>query len=206
MKRALPTALTLLLAAVLWLVDPVRRAEPAIDPSGIAGSITLPELQGWKADDARTALPSAFPPHNPISERTWVLDPAPLSDQQSFLRVIVAQDRRDLLAFDPIHAMRAGGWQPVSAGSVDGLWVTRHTRTAPLLDETVTLATAFVVPGKWSGQGSMLRQHDASGPGWPGPGAIVQAIVSEGDRATEIQELVEQLAEDIAGDLTEAGR
>lgn len=204
MKRALPTALTLVLATGLWLVDPVRRAEPAIDPASIALTVATPAA--WGLSDAQADLPRAYPPHNRVAERTWVFDSMPGTSGRSFLRVVVAQDRRDLLAYDPVHAMQAGGWHSRSAQSSNGLWLTHHARSAPLLDETVTVVSAFVIPDVWSDQSALVYQQSASGPGWPGPGATVQLILPEDQPSAEVCDHIKQIAQHIAEQLASTTR
>ena len=201
MKRVLPTILTIVLAAGLWLGDPVRRGEPPLDPTSIDPGQQPGVVGMWQMAQAAVALPRAFPPHYAVSERVWVYETSARSDRKAFVRIIVAQDRRDLLAFEPTHAMRAGGWQPKSASVVEGLWHTRHVRSAQLLSETVILDTAFVLPRGWTAQYEIIEDTATLGPGWPGPGAIVQLIAPEGYETNALRRLVKSIADGLSRQL-----
>lgn len=207
MTRTVPIILVVLLAAGIFLADPARRARAMIAPSSIpAGLRELPsDIPGWRADDLREPLPRAYPPHNAVWEASarYIAD-APGSASVAYFRIVIAQDRRDLMAFDPTHAMRAGGWELVGATSTEGLRQTEHARRAGLLSERVVLETAYVEPGRW---GPMPRTYDrAAGvdPGWPGPGAMVQVLVTapvEGNALSLrawVRERAGQLADELA--------
>ncbi|MFI4883187.1 MAG: hypothetical protein ACIAQU_11445 [Phycisphaerales bacterium JB064] len=206
MKRVLPTILTLVIAGCLWLIDPVRDEGPMISLSeAIVG--TLPATPtGWMLGEATGDLPHAFPPHNAITQKLVVYNRLGRSEASVFLRVVIAQDRRDLLAYEPTHAMRAGGWQPESALEVDGLWHTEHSRRSQLLDEVITVDTVYIVPGMWSAQFDLLDDAGLSGSGWPGPGAIVQLIISaeDGVNAQPFHDFVKAMAENVADRLGDA--
>lgn len=205
-KRVLPTILTLVIAGCLWLVDPVRRAGPMISPNeAMIG--TLPATPtGWELGEATGDLPRAFPPHNAITQKLVVYNRLGRSEASVFLRVVIAQDRRDLLAYEPAHAMRAGGWQPESSLEVDGLWRTEHSRRSQLLEEVIIVDTAYVVPGRWSATLDLLHDAGLSGGGWPGPGAIVQLIIpaEDGVNARAFHDLVKEVAASVANSLGDA--
>jgi|GEM_PF-4276418 len=211
LTRSLPIIFVLLIALVVFLVDPARRAGPMIEPATLptATDWQAPTIEGWtRNDDESERLPRAYPPHNAI----WRISVAyytgaPGVGSEAYLRVVIAQDCRDLLAFEPTQAMRAGGWEPVDAQATGGLWRTTHTSHAGLLDEFVILDTAFVVPGRWGSSPSITSAESAQGPGWPGPGAIVQVLFSGAinENAQAVREEVRRMANVLAQELETAG-
>ncbi len=209
MTRTLPIILVLLLALGIFFADPARRAEPMISPARVLVAVRgLPvTIAGWQLVDQGDSLPRAYPPHYDVWEASARYgSDAPASGSTAYLRIVIAQDRRDLLAFDPTHAMRAGGWEPdvsVRPTETNGLWRTQHTRGAGLLDERVVLETAYVVPGRWGSDSRDLRILVDAGPGWPGPGAIVQMLVTApvGPNAQAMRDVVKEMAQQLADEL-----
>lgn len=211
MTRGLPIILVLLLALGVYLTDPARRAGPMIEPAALptAAKWQSPTIEGWtRTDDQSERLPRAYPPHNSIWRVSVAYFTGTYGDgSEAYLRVVIAQDCRDLLAFEPTQAMRAGGWDLVDAQPIDGLWRTTHTSRAGLLDEFIELDTAFVAPGQWGSSPSIIDAQHANGPGWPGPGAIVQVLFSGTIDASAhaVREEVRRLAQDLASELGQAG-
>lgn len=211
MTRTFPIILVLLLALGVFLVDPARRADPMIEPARLptAAQWRPPTIGGWiRSDDESDRLPRAYPPHNKIWQASVAyFISTPGGGSEAYLRVVIAQDRRDLLAFEPTHAMRAGGWEPVRAQAVGELWRTRHSSHSGLLDEFVVLDTAFIAPGRWGSDPSITYAASTEGPGWPGPGAIVQVLFSGtiGDNAEAVREEVRRVAEQLSGELETTG-
>jgi hypothetical protein len=205
--RFLPILLVLLLALGVFVADPVRRAGEMIDAASlraVAGDAP-PNVEGWiLVDDPRERLPRAYPPHNEVTTRSasYVIGPFGPSPE-AYVRVVVAQDCRDLLAYDPSHSMLAGGWRPVEAREHGGLWHSAHARRSALIDELVVLETAFVAPGRWGSDPAITSPANASGPGWPGAGAIVQVLLigSATNHADAMRAEVRRLAERVADDL-----
>lgn len=204
MKRVLPIIVTLVLLVGLWKADPVRRADPMIEPAPLT-RIDFPAVLGpWRLETLDGQLPKAFPPHNEVAERVAVYQSALVGDAPAYVRVVVAQDRRDLLAYEPTHAMQKIGWSPVVAEQSGDLWHTRHLRPTTLLDRAIDVHTAFVLPGTWGPEPSLHRSLDAAGPGWPGPGAIVQVIIPDGLDAEPMLVLTRDLASSLAQNLESA--
>ncbi len=209
MARFIPFILVLLVALGVFLVDPIRRAGEMIDPKAIpiVAQWSPPRIDGWfHSEGSSDSLPRAYPPHNAIKSETvaYVSGMVGLASE-AYLRVVVAQDCRDLLAYEPSHSMLAGGWEPVDAEEAGGFWRTRHAHRSTLVDEVVVLETIFVAPGVWGSNPTITRPAHNPGPGWPGPAAVVQVLFvgSFGDNAnavrTEARHLAEQLAADLGG-------
>lgn len=194
----MPTILTLLLAAALWLVDPVRQAGPmlAVDRLPLE---PMPAMVGSAVrTDDRPDLPSAFVPRRRVLERVCAYAQIRPGDAPAFVRIVVAQDRRDLMAYDPIYAMRAGGWLTIGSQAEGKLLKSIHARPADPTDQTMVLLTAFVRPGTWGAHRQAILSGGPIGPGWPGPGAVVQAMVPQGSDASAIRRLVESKAQRLA--------
>lgn len=205
MTRTLPIILVLVLALGVFLVDPARRAGSMISPANLplAGQDLSPILGRWIRDTSwNNTLPRAFPTHNQVWDGSarYV---SSASGSEAFLLVVIAQDRRDLHAFDPTHAMRADGWEPIDGEIIGEFLQTRHTRHTNLLDEFRVLETAFVAPGRWGANPSITNAAGNDGPGWPGPGAIVQMRVagSAGDDAAGLRDEVRRLAQQLSTEL-----
>lgn len=205
MTRTLPIILVLVFALGVFLVDPARRAGPMIEPAGLpAAGHDLPlTLDVWIRDTSwNNTLPRAFPTRNQIWDGSarYV---SSASGSEAFLLVVIAQDRRDLLAFDPTHAMRADGWEPIDGEIIGEFLQTRHTRHTNLLDEFRVLETAFVAPGRWGASPSITNAAGHDGPGWPGPGAIVQMRVAgpAGNDAAGLRDEVRRLARRLSTEL-----
>lgn len=209
MTRTLPIILVLLLAAGIFALDPVRRAGPMLAPEAVLADFEpLPESIGaWQRDTQSEPLPRAFPPHNAVEGRTASYIHAP-TNSTAVVWIVLAQDRRDLLAFVPVHAMRAGGWSPTGGEEAEGLWRTRHARGGNLLVEYIELDTAFVVPGAWGPDRDELNQAAPRGPGWPGPGALVQVLLTapREPQADDMRDQVRRLAELLAARLQDTPR
>jgi hypothetical protein len=164
--------------------------------------------QRLRESDREERLPRAYPPHNAVFEtsasyarRSGMESP---SGSAAFIRVVVAQDRRDLLAFHPIHAMRRGGWEPDGSQQGEHAWRTRHVHTEDFLTEFIELDTVYVVPGFFGPRALVFESAAGRGPGWPGPGALVQVLVTAPGEAEAEQlraaaiDLAQQLADDLA--------
>lgn len=201
MKLVLPTILTLCCAAVLFLLDPTRQRGSMIDPGSLAPS-AMPERVGpWVRLDSDETLPHAYPPHNLVWERVTTYQPASTeSGDAAFVHVIIAQDRRDLLAYEPSYAMRAGGWSSESAETTDGLNASQHSRREGLLKETLTIETAYILPGVWGPDRSIIDDAHPHGSGWPGPGAMVQLLTSSPlvQDPSSLRDLVKNTAAELA--------
>ena len=208
MARFLPIILVMLLALGVFVIDPARRADPMISAAGLsAAPWGAPTIDGWiRNDDETERLPRAYPPHNTVRSESaaYVASTVGLASE-AYLRVVMAQDCRDLLAYDPNHSMLAGGWEPVDAQAIGGFWRTRHTHRSALLDEVVVLDTMFVAPGQWGSDPAITSPAHNPGPGWPGPGAIVQVLFvgSVGENAATMRAEVQRLAENLASELGE---
>ena len=179
MKRLLPILVTMTIAVGLFVIDPVRHAEPAIDPSRLAVEDMPATIGPWLREGAPDVLPRAYAPRNEVWESVTSYRPRTYEGPGSaYVRIVIAQDRRDLLAYEPAHAMRAGGWSSIDGELHDGLWQTQHTRREGLLSERVILCTAYVAPGGWGASAHVLDETRPAGSGWPGPAALVQVLTT----------------------------
>lgn len=214
LRRVVPVILILPLAAMVYVIDPIRHQGSMIDPLSYEDRVArlVSETPGWARTDLSESLPRAFPPHNRYLEATTQyrsigtsgrLVSGPPSVAQAFLRIVIVQDRRDLLAFDPIQAMRAGGWTNQLERDYEGFRRTIHVRGPGQYGEQVTLDTIYVVPGDWGADPGIIEEADRSGPGWPGPGAIVQLLLTDGDERSEAPGLSDA-AKRVAGALAES--
>lgn len=210
MTRTLPIILVLLLALGVFLVDPARPAAPMMSPESLptAEQGLAQSVGTWNRDPTwDDTLPIAYPPHNEVLD-TSARYMSSATGAEAFLRVVIAQDRRDLLAFEPTHAMRAGGWSSIGAEESSNLWQTRHTRHSDLVDEFLVVDTAFVIAGLWGPTPGITHAVSTGGPGWPGPGAIVQVLHGGGSAAADadiLREEARRVADRLATELATAG-
>ncbi|MGD1916417.1 MAG: hypothetical protein ACFCBV_09555 [Phycisphaerales bacterium] len=202
MKLVLPTILTLCCSVVILLVDPARQRGSMIEPSDIAPSAMPDRVGAWLRSNSNEELPHAYPPHNEVWERVTVYRPQGVETADAaFVRVIIAQDRRDLLAYEPSYAMRIGGWTPEGAEATNGLTVSRHARREGPLREMLTIETAYVAPGEWGASRGVIDDAQPDGPGWPGPGAVVQLLTTS---PAEDPGALRQMVRDTAAELAAA--
>ncbi|MFI4917196.1 MAG: hypothetical protein ACIAS6_11910 [Phycisphaerales bacterium JB060] len=182
MRRVVPIILVLPIALMVYLADPIRRAGPMIDPVAIAapnGELP-PAINGWVRAIESEMLPRAYPPHN-LTWQPTARYVDPLTGDEAFLRVVVVQDRRDLLAFDPSEAMRAGGWAHEGSRKDERFHHTSHRKGPEPFTERVTLDTVYVAPGYLGPNREAISRIDHQGPGWPGPAALVQLLLTSDD-------------------------
>jgi hypothetical protein len=214
-SRTVPIILIIPLAVAVYLADPIRHKGTMVDPSAYEAGIAdlIVETPGWTRTELSETLPRAFPPHNAYLDKTTqyqYVGAAGLpggdspSATEAFLRIVIVQDRRDLLAFDPIQAMRAGGWTGRAGQRREGFRRTIHGRGPGQYGERVTLDTIYVVPGAWGADPQIIAEAGRSGPGWPGPGAIVQLLLNGGGEQGEapgLSEAARRVAEALARSL-----
>lgn len=211
-RGVLPTIVLVALALGVFALDPVRRAPAAIEPGSLVVGPELPQGSAWLGresiqDQPAQDLPRAYPPHKSYADVVFGFEASEGGlDGEAFLRVVVVEDRHDLLAFEPRYAMRAGGWDMVASGASDGMWRTEHTQGSGLLRERLVVETVYVVPGRWDARRAIAAEAGTLGPGWPGPGALVQIVATlplgadlEPLRA-QAQAIAEELSASLAGD------
>lgn len=201
MKRTLPIIALFLVVAGVVVIDPARRMGEMIEPRNLAPAELPEEVGQWLRVEGDDELPRAYPPHNAVWTRTTRYQPQGFEGlQTAFVRVVIASDRRDLLAFEPEHAMRAGGWATQGARAAHGLRVTTHARRGELLDETLQVETAYVSPGAWGQRRDIVNGVRPEGPGWPGPGALVQLLRTS--PVVEDADGLRAMVKDLAGELS----
>ncbi|MEQ9095644.1 MAG: hypothetical protein RIE32_05210 [Phycisphaerales bacterium] len=221
MRRSIPVILILPVAAAVYMADPIRRQGPMLDPASVDvdAHVLQQDVAGWVRTETSQQMPLAFPPHNAVRIETirYVIRSTPEGDiglldddrriiAEAFLRIVIAQDRRDLLAFDPIEAMRSGGWSGQAGEDTDELRRTVHQRGPGPFTESVTLDTAYVAPGAWGADPAVLNAAGDLDRGWPGQGAMVQLLIADAPSEQDAQALrnvvrsaAEALAEALAG-------
>lgn len=197
MRRIVPVILVLPIALMVYLADPIRRAGPMIDPEAIASAHAElpPAIDGWARASESETLPRAYPPHN-LTWQPTARYVDPLTGDEAFLRVVVVQDRRDLLAFDPSEAMRAGGWTHEESRKGERFHRTSHRKGPEPFTERVTLDTVYVAPGYLGPDREATSNIDHRGPGWPGPAALVQLLLTSD--APEAHKNLQDAAWDLA--------
>lgn len=203
-KHAVPIIILLALAAALYAVDPLRRAGPGLTPASMEQMHSEPpaSLGLWQLDGHQDALPRAFNSFHEVNERSvrYMLD-----NDTAYLRVAVARDRRDLRAYAPAHAMRRAGWSALPPVAQHGLELCYHEREMGLLAERISIESAYVLPGRWGHQAKAIDRAPPLGPGWPGPGAVVQLLLTNPDAPAEalrqhVRTLADELAKSLQGD------
>ncbi len=213
LRQIVPVITMLALALAVCVADPIRRSGAVIDleslDAEVASLVRAP--RGWVRVEFAQPLPKAYPPHYAfIDETTQFRRLAGTGIENAtliaFLRIAVVQDRRDLLAFDPAEAMRANGWTSEDGAADQDARRTVHGRGTDAYGDRVTLDTIYVVPGDWGPDPALIANAGHRGPGWPGPGAIVQVLVTEGDEQTDVPalsalalQIAESLAESLPG-------
>lgn len=198
LKHIVPTIVLLLVALGVFLIDPMRRAGPALQPSLLAESLApVPELLGpWQLDGREESMPRAYQPLRSVYERT---ERYSCQADSAYVRVVIACDRRDLLAYVPSHAMHRKGWLALPVEIVEGLERSNHTYDSGLLVERITVESAYVLPGRWGPDAGVFDREAPMGSGWPGPGAVVQLLLTNPHApANELREHVRELAQALA--------
>lgn len=197
MNRVFPVILLLVVAAGVLVIDPARRAGEMIEPHRLAPDELPQQVGQWVRSKDVDELPRAYPPHNEIWSRTTRYQRAGLDGvETAFVRVVIAQDYRNLLAFEPEYAMRAGGWTSERTQAANGLHATQHARRDGLLKETLRVETAYIAPGVWGPDRSLSEGARPIGPGWPGPGSMVQLLTTAplAEDTTELRSLIKSVA------------
>lgn len=200
-KHVVPIIILLALAAALYAVDPLRRAGPGLTPASMEQMLSEPpaSLGLWQLGGHQDALPRAFQSFHEVSEQSvrYVQ-----GNETAYLRVAIARDRRDLRAYAPAHAMRRAGWSALPPVEQHGLELCIHQREMGLLAERISIESAYVLPGRWGHQAKAIDRAPPLGPGWPGPGAVVQLVLTNPEApANELRQHVRDLAEELASSL-----
>lgn len=201
----------LALALAVCVADPIRRSGGMVDLEALEDNATslARTPPGWVRVESSQPLPRAYPPHNAFLDETIQyrrLSGSGFDNPNliAFLRIAIVQDRRDLLAFDPIEAMRANGWTSEDGPTGQDARRTIHGRGIDAYGDRVTLDTIYVVPGDFGADPELIAEAGHRGPGWPGPGAIVQVLVTEGEEQADVpalSSLALQIAESLAKSL-----
>lgn len=198
MKTIVPIIAILGLALGVYALDPMRHAGPALRPAALGESMAgAPAFLGdWRLDGPHTDMPRAFDTFREVHDRTvrYVL-----GNDMAYVRVAIALDRRDLRAYMPAHAMRRVGWSPSPADVHDGLERCVHQRDTGLLEERVSVESAYVLPGQWGHDAGLIDRASPVGPGWPGPGAVVQLVLTNPEAGADaLRRHVRDLADALA--------
>jgi len=203
MRRAASIILVIALCAGVVLVDPSRGHGAARIPEAWSEAADLPPRIGrWTAAEADGTLPWAISPRRAVRVLEAAYAPARGRPATARVRIVLAADRRDLLAVCPDLAMSAGGWERHELRLETASTTSTHQRRAGPVAERAVAYTAFAIPGRVAGSWEALGDLDAAGPGWPGPGAAVQAVVRgepAAGRGAELAAWVEQAAARLAG-------
>ncbi|MEO1008379.1 MAG: hypothetical protein AAFX79_07415 [Planctomycetota bacterium] len=116
------------------------------------------------------------------------------------LQIVLAADRRDLLAYEPAYALPLAGWRPAEPDQLESRSMLMVRGEGPLA-ERIRADHQAVLPGRVAGGWRQAIRAEPIGPGWPGPAAAVQVFAMQleppdYDRLTDaVRALAERLGE-----------